>query len=176
MRCEICGSQIWGKPRKALIEGATLIVCEECAKHSSQTMPLTGARRGGRPPVGLPLPKERKPQPKSVKPSRNVRGEDYMIVEGFGGLIKKFREQKGWTQEELAFKIGEKASFVGKLETEKVYPSFDVARKLEHVLGVKLISRVVESPIGESYLKPQPSKGREMPRLGDVAVFKDKRQ
>ncbi|MHC1564168.1 MAG: multiprotein bridging factor aMBF1 [Candidatus Hecatellaceae archaeon] len=160
MRCEICGSQIWGKPRKALIEGATLIVCEECAKHSSQTMPLTGARRGGRPPVGLPLPKERKPQPKSVKPSRNVRGEDYMIVEGFGGLIKKFREQKGWTQEELAFKIGEKASFVGKLETEKVYPSFDVARKLEHVLGVKLISRVVESPIGESYLKPQPSKGR----------------
>ena len=176
MRCEICGSQIWGKPRKALVEGATLIVCEECAKHSSQTMPLTGARRGGRPSVGLPLPRERRPQPKSVKPSKDVRGEDYIIVEGFGGLIKRFREQKGWTQEELAFKIGEKASFVGKLETEKVYPSFDVARKLEHVLGVKLISRMAEGSPREAYLKPQPSKGREMPTLGDVAVFKDKRQ
>lgn len=175
MRCEICGSQVRGKPRKALIEGATLMVCEECAKHSSQVMPLTGVGRELKPPVGLPLPKERKPQ-RSLKPVRGVGSEDYMVIEGFGSLIKRVREQKGWTQEELASKIGEKASFIGKLENEKVYPSFEVARKLEHVLGVKLISRMVEGPLKEAYLKTQHPKTRDMPTLGDIAVFKNKRQ
>lgn len=152
------------------------MVCEECAKHSSQVMPLTRVGRELKPPVGLPLPKERKSQSRSLKPVRGVGSEDYVIIEGFGGLIKRVREQKGWTQEELASKIGEKASFIGKLESEKVYPSFEVARKLEHVLGVKLISRMVEGPLKEAYLKTQPPKARDMPTLGDIAVFKNKRQ
>jgi putative transcription factor len=139
-------------------------------------MPLTRVGRELKPPVGLPLPKERKSQSRSLKPVRGVGSEDYVIIEGFGGLIKRVREQKGWTQEELASKIGEKASFIGKLESEKVYPSFEVARKLEHVLGVKLISRMVEGPLKEAYLKTQPPKARDMPTLGDIAVFKNKRQ
>ena len=168
MRCEICGSQIRGKPRKAVIEGATLIVCEDCARHSSQVTPLTMGRT--KPLVSLPLPRERKPQPR-FKPVREAV-ENYTIVEGFGGLIKRAREERGWTQEELASKVGEKASLIGKLETEKVYPSFEIARKIEHALGVKLITRIPEAK-PEAYLKVKPE--METPTLGDVAVFRDKR-
>lgn len=172
MRCEICGGQIKGKPRRAYVEGATLIVCEECARHSVQVLP---AEERVRQHVGLPLPRERRPTPRRRLPAPLEDAEEYMVVEGFGRLIKQVRERRGWTQEELASKIGEKASLVGKLETEKVYPSFQLVRKLEHVLGVKLLARISEGQV-KAYMESQPQ-GKETPTLGDVAVFKEgKRQ
>ena len=173
MRCEICGVEIRGKPRKAFIEGATLIVCEECAKHSSQ--PPIGLRAGARvkPPVSLPLPRHEPPPVRRTRRSQSFEVEEYSVVEGYGKLIKRARELKGWSQEELASRIGEKASLISKLETEKILPDFGVARKLEHVLGVKILSETVEHP-DEKIVAQVLSKPGEALTLGDIAVFKKK--
>ena len=175
MRCEICGCEIRGKPRKAMVEGAVLLVCEECAMHSSQILPSSGRPKASRPPVSLPLPRERFPPRRRFRPVGGVN-EEYTVVENYGQIIKRAREQRGWTQEDLAFKIGEKASFIGKLETEKVYPGFEVARKLEHVLGVKLIAKSSESLAEEALAKVKVSQPSTSLTLGDIAVFKEKKQ
>jgi len=172
VRCEICGSIIRGKPRKALVEGAILLVCEECAAHSSQIISTPSRARPSKPLVSLPLPRERPPTRRKAPPVRGIISEEYMIVEDYGGLIKRAREQRGWTQEDLAFKIGEKASFIGKLETGKVYPSFEVARKLEHALGIKLITRASEAGLSQAQAGGE---SQTTLTLGDIAIFKEKR-
>ena len=131
MRCEICGQPIRGKPHRIIVENAKLTVCSECAMHGSQTWKPDTPKKSW---VKFPIP-----QPaKRLKP---ILDEELILVEGYGFKIKMARERKGWTQEELASKIGEKASFISKIETEKVSPSLTVARKLEHALGISLLTR-----------------------------------
>ena len=143
MRCEICGRPIQGKPYRIIVEQAKLTVCGECARHGSQTW--------------KPVPQ--KPQPRiSLKPLTPKTtpppiDEGLVLVENYGFKIKTAREKKGWTQEELASKIGEKASFISKIETEKVAPSIHVAKKIEHVLGVTLLTHESLSPVTSSILR-----------------------
>ncbi|RLI05821.1 TIGR00270 family protein [Candidatus Bathyarchaeota archaeon] len=158
MRCEICGKTIQGKPRKIIVERAKLMVCEECAKHSSISWEFE------KPTVSIPKPLG-KPSPKTVK---SVLDEDFMLVEGYGLKVKMEREKRGWTQEDLASKIGEKASFIGKIETEKVIPNLTVVRKLEHVLGVKLVTK--ELPVVNVNISPPKNHGLT---IGDLLNFNE---
>lgn len=65
--------------------------------------------------------------------------ENLVIREGFSSIIKRTREKLGLTQEELGRKLGEKTSLISKLETGKLKPSIPLARKIEHILKVKII-------------------------------------
>ena len=52
--------------------------------------------------------------------------------------IQQARQQKGWTQKELAAKICEKPQVVNDYEAGRGIPNPAVLGKMERVLGVKL--------------------------------------
>ena len=65
--------------------------------------------------------------------------EDLALVEGYGFIVRRSREEKGLSQEKLAKLVGEKVSVIKKIETEKLIPSDELVRKLQNALKVKLI-------------------------------------
>jgi putative transcription factor len=66
------------------------------------------------------------------------------IIEDYTSKIRQAREKLGLTHEELAKKINEKTSVIGKLETGKIQPSNILATKLEHALKIKLLTAITE--------------------------------
>jgi putative transcription factor len=93
--------------------------------------------------------------------------EEYVLVENYGAKIKKAREKLGWSQEDLGLKVNEKASLIGKIETEKFVPSNVITRKLEHILGITLLTKEPSIAVPKSS-KTQP---QEL-TLGDVVIIK----
>jgi len=51
-----------------------------------------------------------------------------------GDHIKIARKSNGWTQKKLAQKVGITSSYISRLETDGVYPSDELAKKLARVL------------------------------------------
>jgi len=65
--------------------------------------------------------------------------ERYEFVEDLGNVVRKAREAKFLTREQLAEMVGEKVSTIRRIENNELKPSFELARKLEKVLKVKLL-------------------------------------
>ncbi len=90
------------------------------------------------------------------------------IVPDYDSKIRKAREEMGLTQEVLAKYVGEKVSVIKRIEMGKLKPTIELAKKLEKVLKVTLLSDVA-SDVGVSV------KERKVEvLLGDVVVIKDK--
>lgn len=114
MDCDICGKI--SVNRKALIEGAILNVCDKCIE------------------LGVEIGKKEK----VVEESRDDEAFGVIILD-CAYRIKARREIIGLSQKELAFKINEKESVIHLIESGKLVPTFDSARKLERFLGITLI-------------------------------------
>jgi len=156
MQCELCGRPIAGQPIKAWIEGAQLTVCPSCARYGSF------------------VKQERAQSPRPQTPVRQIRQrsnrlgiEDLVLVENYNTLIRHAREQMGMTQADLAKLLGEKESIIRRLESGRMTPSLELARKLEKTLKIRLFEEVKQT--------------QEIPRpqsfqltLGDVAIIKER--
>lgn len=55
-----------------------------------------------------------------------------------GDKIQTLRKQHGWSQQQLAKKIGTSGPIVGRYERGEMTPSVDVAKKLAETFGVTL--------------------------------------
>ncbi len=53
-------------------------------------------------------------------------------------VLKRSREQRGVTQETLAFKAGISVGTLGRIETARTAPSWDSVCRIVDALGVKL--------------------------------------
>ncbi|TET19743.1 TIGR00270 family protein [Candidatus Bathyarchaeota archaeon] len=134
VRCEVCGRRIRGKPFKAMIEGAKMIVCGGCAKLGSVHWEAQPVRRIKRPAKIL------KPVKLSIKkPSTPSLIETLEVVEDFGARIRKARRELELSHEDLGRKIGEKVSVLRKIESGKMTPDHALAEKLGHTLKIKLL-------------------------------------
>ncbi len=122
--CEICGER--EAKFTVIIEGATMNACAVCAKGAKilHKKPEERVEKGG----------------KVVETGRTE--ED--IVEGYGEIVRKAREGKGMSREELAKKLNETESYLEHIERERMRPTLKTARKLEKALGVKLIEKTTE--------------------------------
>jgi len=60
------------------------------------------------------------------------------LLSDYGFAIRRAREARGMSQEELAIAIKEKASLLKKLEREDLRPEDSVRKKLERTLGISL--------------------------------------
>ena len=122
MLCQLCGKNesVW----RAMVEGSELVVCDMCGKFGK----IVGKLR-----YSITLVK------KAVKTGAELPEE--CIVADYSAKIKGAREKMGKTQEEFAKLITEKESIVHKLETGKFEPPIDLAKKIEHVLKIKLVEK-----------------------------------
>ncbi|MDI6724148.1 MAG: multiprotein bridging factor aMBF1 [Methanobacterium sp.] len=150
MRCEICGKKIIGKPMKTKIESSTMLTCNACAKFGK---------------VQREPPKLRKHRPVRRKP--RFEEPSHEILEDYNVIIREAREKKGWSREDLAEKIYEKASVINRLESGKMVPDIKLARKLERILNIKLMEKledVIPDDVGPS--------ARRGATIGDIARIK----
>lgn len=113
---------------KVLVEGSTLNVCETCSRH-------------GKILENIDNNTERRHISKiAIEPQIA-----YEIIADYSERIKKAREQLNLKQEDLAFKIAEKVAEIHKLESNRIKPSFKLARKLEKFLNIQLIEQTLEN-------------------------------
>ncbi|MDR1820120.1 MAG: multiprotein bridging factor aMBF1 [Methanobrevibacter sp.] len=151
MRCEICGEVIKDdKPIKTKIDGSVLDVCNSCSKFG---------RIQKAPPKPKVVVKKGKPKnnsnvkrnvaKKSVRTMANDEPKDE-LVEEYNIIIKDKREFQGLSREQLASKINEKASVVGRVESGKMIPDIRLAKKFEKALKITLIEKIAEFDLKEN--------------------------
>jgi len=148
MQCEICGSNIRGKAHRVILEGTELNVCDACAKygHEVKEVPKATVKGTGRTPAGK-VSAGRVPAGITFRtgPRRRPDMFDQMtdeLLSDYGFAIRRAREARGMSQEELALAIKEKASLLKKLEREDLRPEDSVRKKLERVLGISLTETI----------------------------------
>ena len=56
----------------------------------------------------------------------------------FGEKVLSLRKEKGWSQYDLAGKIGTSGPIIGRYERNEIKPSIEVAKKIADSLGVSL--------------------------------------
>ncbi len=148
MKCEMCGKE--AKLRRALIEGAEMMVCEDCSRYG----------------IILPNKKILKPKKKPMPYSKDVFEEmDKELVPNWGRKIKMAREAKGMTREEFGAKLGEKTTTVAKIENEELRPTDETVKKIEKVLEIKLFQEIAGIPIKKKSTKPL--------TIGDILKIKN---
>ncbi len=152
MECEICGREIRGKRYRIIVEGSEMTVCEFC-KDLGVEKPVVQQKRG---------------TVKKFKPRTDVDLGDE-LVEDFHVIVKREREKRGWSQEELAKRIQEKASLIRKIENAEITPEPEVVEKLERLFGIRLRESVED-------VKVETRKVELTPTLGDVVVIRRKKR
>ena len=122
MLCEICG-KFTDNTITILIDGTELVVCSECKNFGKEIHK-----------------RALKKKQKSISEIqfKNSLDEGLDIAQNFGTIVRKAREKKGWTVEDLAKKVFEKESVLHRVEANKFLPSDALLNKLQKTLNIKL--------------------------------------
>jgi len=160
MRCEICGKSIESRPLRTKIDGSIMEVCEDCSKFGK----IQKA-----PPKPKSLVRKKIKQKNKAIPQRRRSEPTEELIEDYNIIIRKKREEKGWSREDLGNKINEKVSVINRLESGKMVPDLKLAKKLENILKIILIEKFDDIDL-ESF-KNSSTNG---PTLGDIVRIKKK--
>jgi len=161
MQCEICGAEIREKPLCITIDSSELQVCQKCAPYGKPVDKRTPVSRKVSPVVRTVTRTEKRPK----KDFFDILKDE--LLDNYVQIIRDAREAKGWSQEDLAENIKEKASLIKKIERSEIVPEDSVRKKLEHTLNIKLTERVDASGQEVSHLKKDTI-------LGDIVTIKRK--
>lgn len=161
MNCEMCGAD-FPRLKRARVEGMIMNVCNDCTRFGEVIeAPRPAAAQSGPGAIQDRLAeRQRKATPKNVLDSMQKE-----LVEGFGERIRKAREKKGWTREQLADRIHQPVPTVTKFESEKMVPSDKAVSHLERELGIKLMEAVPQGQMVQRDTSAAPSRGLT---LGDL--------
>lgn len=140
MQCELCGSEhITCRP--AVVDGVRMMLCPSCMRHGTGIKVVTE-----RPVSSQPiLERIKRPKVKDV-----YKDMDKELVSDWADRIKKAREKKGLSREELGFKIGERTVTIAKIENGDLRPSDKVIKKLEKELDIKLVESITPVSTGST--------------------------
>lgn len=124
MECNCCGKEF---PRltPTKIEGAVIEVCDRCAKFGIKVEISQIAYT---------------PMKKTIKIS-DLENTELVLIQEYGRLIAKVRENKGLTRYDFAKRINEKESVVKRLEEEDFEPDENLVSKIEDFLDIRLRGR-----------------------------------
>ncbi|MFW9769186.1 MAG: multiprotein bridging factor aMBF1 [Candidatus Thorarchaeota archaeon] len=177
--CELCGRGMKGRGRNVVIEGASMLVCLQCAARFGGQSISSGTRASSAPQtkpswIGSPerpIPsRPRKVTSSKPKPkSGGVLLDDLELIEDYAKVIRSARQKKNLSQEELAQKIGERISTLQSIESGRLKPTGKTIRGLERELEISLLEAVGAVPIKAS--KGVSGAG---PTLGDRVIVKKK--
>jgi len=169
-----------GRGRNVTIEGASMLVCPQCAaKFGGQSISSesrTSSTPQARPswiesPRKIPPTQTRRvstPKPKP-KPRSGVLIDELELIEDYAKVIRVARQKKQLSQEELAQKIGERISTLQSIEAGRLKPTGKAIRGLERELEISLLE-----PLGSVPIKVGSDKPGSGPTLGDRVVVKRK--
>jgi putative transcription factor len=183
LRCEICGREVSEKGAMIEVDGAKLLVCAQCRKFGEESKQRFGQDRKtpsfapsawtGQPrvspsqtPARIPRKITKKaPEPKVMREKRKkAEASEYELVDDYPQRIKRAREDLGFTQSELANKVGEKLSIIQKLETGKMRPSDVLIDKLDRLLRITL-----RAPVEDDLIPHDFEKASVELTIGDIA-------
>lgn len=161
MQCEICGAEIPGTPTTVTIDNSELQVCPRCAQYGK--------------PVDKRIPISRKISPVAravQRPAKRPQKNFFDIlqdelVDNYEQLIRDAREARGWSQEDLAEHIKEKASLIRKIERTDIVPEDSVRKKIERILEIKLTEKTSDS-------EQEVTRFKKDTTLGDIVKIKRK--
>lgn len=166
MQCEMCGETIRGPPKLVRVEGAELQVCAKCGKFGTE---VQQPRRTDlfRPTGAKPVGNVKSP---AVAPSAYRKRDMFDFIEGeivddYNVRIRNARMEKGLSQKDLAMQIKEKEHLIQKIENHNLIPEETVRKKLEKLLGIRLI----DAPETEVEKKVP---GGIAPTLGDLTIIR----
>jgi putative transcription factor len=173
-----------GRGRNVVIEGASMLVCPDCAfkfGQSSGESVQPGSQRKRRTswtePVRQTTPRSHQPSQAPIskprmKPKRStgVLLDEMVLVDDFAEIIRTARQSKGMSQDELAQRVGESISTLKSIESGRQKPTEKTIRGLERELEISLLE-----PLGTVPIKANKSQsGTSGPTLGDRVVVKKK--
>ena len=175
--CDLCGREIEGEPVVVEIEGAVLNLCQRCA---ARYVNVKGVRvisgsvrqavevRQVRPVKAPSTPIQvKKPQRADVSVRQAERLE---LIENFGEAIREARTRLGISRDVLASMLGIKESTLRNIEEGRLMPDINLARKIEKVLGIRLLVEAEEADV--DYVQ---GGSREL-TLGDVVEVRRGRE
>tara|TARA_B100001750_G_scaffold167322_1_gene135804 strand:+ start:9641 stop:10117 length:477 start_codon:yes stop_codon:yes gene_type:complete len=133
MLCEMCGIEV-ANPILSKISGTILRTCQKC---SAMGVEATEREKIGNKNYISDVMNKRsnRLREKEIKTEK-------ILVEDFGILIKNGRENKKWSQKELASKISEKKSTIASIENKQYKPEKKLINKLETVLEIRLMEEI----------------------------------
>lgn len=132
MQCELCGRECSCRP--AMVDGVKMMLCPGCMRHGKDIKRTNETQTSTAKPT---LERIHRPKEKDI-----YKNMDRELVTNWSNLIKKAREKKGLSREELGFRIGERTITISKIENGDLRPSDKVAVKLEKELGIVLFEEV----------------------------------
>ena len=122
--CDLCGKE--RNLNVAIIESATLNVCEDCSKH------------------GKVISKYKEPQ-KETKKVTVIEQPEETIVHNYHELLRSSREKMKMELKDVSQAMAVKESVIAKLETGSLPLDFKLAKRFELFYKIKLITK------GEKY-------------------------
>ncbi|TET09437.1 MAG: TIGR00270 family protein [Candidatus Thorarchaeota archaeon] len=179
--CELCGRSMKGRGRSMVIEGASMLVCPQCATKFGNQSVSSGPRSSSAPrtrPSWIGGPEKPTPsrprKPSTLKPKTKPRSggillDDMDLIEDYAKAIRTARQKKNFSQEELAQKIGERISTLQSIESGRLKPIGKTIRGLERELEISLLEAVGTAPI-----KVSKGGSEAGPTLGDRVIVKRK--
>lgn len=152
----MCGAPLRGGAHfKVNVDGAVLTVCQQCfarlgpkAATSRPWPPNSSVTQG---PTALKLPQPpgpRRPQPTGGPARRDeLLATRYELVDDYAQRVRKAREALGWSPAVLAERLKVSENVVRRIESGRLRPPYELARRLEEVLKVKLLVPAVEEEV-----------------------------
>uniref|UniRef100_A0A7C4H6Z1 TIGR00270 family protein n=1 Tax=Staphylothermus marinus TaxID=2280 RepID=A0A7C4H6Z1_STAMA len=171
--CEICGRHVEDSNlcRTVTIYNSVLTVCPNCYKK------IVGDKQ---PAIQQTLKQVVKPTSSEpdrdskwikTKVSRKILETMYEVVEDYATRIKRAREKMGWNQTVLAQKLRVSENIVKRIESGKLKPSIELARKLEKLLGIVLLEPIVDETLRQS----SGDKSEDYLTIGDLINTNDEK-
>ena len=140
--CELCGAE-GVSTNKGIVSNVSVEVCTRC----TETMGIELHRS----PFEQKRPQLRKPMPQ-----RRTQSDKTELSSDFHIRLRKARDSKGWTQQELARRMNVRVNLIQKAESG-TRPTDDLISKLEKVLYVKL--KEDSDVVHDSMISPTSSRG-----------------
>jgi len=177
----MCGTPIEkAKARTVYIEGALLWVCSNCysrivkkssanvaqniqyLKRSQRTITLSSRRKGF---VTSQISRTSATRRRSL-----TILEKFELVEDYAERIRKAREQRGWSQAILAEKVKESETTIKRIESGRLRPTIELAKRLEEVLGIRLLVPSIDEELESE------NSVHKYVTLGEIVTIKKKEE
>ena len=184
MSCEMCGKFAGPDLEECEVDGAIMFLCRSCAKFGDKVskfsqddiheteVSFVKSRPDGQGSSVSHVKVRTGTSHRSTSPKKRRYDQlygDEVLIDDYGEAIKNARKKKGWSLEDFAQMINEKASLLQKIEKSEFNPPENLIVKIERKLNISLREEVAAPTYSSITSKKETT-------LGDVVKLKKKKK